>query len=272
MAVALSACGGSDTDKTAVTSPAADVVHIHGLGVNPANGALMIATHGGLYHVPANTKTATRLSDRRQDTMGFAVSGPDDFFGSGHPDLRDNLPPLLGLIRSTDGGRTWRSISLLGEADFHVLRLAGKRIYGFDASNDRLMVSDDAGKTWRQRGPAQLRLRDLAVDPANPDRLVATTEDRTLRSDDGGGTWKRRSPGTGWLAWPESERLYLVTDDGGIWLSHDGGREWRQAGSVVEEPAVFHAGGPIELYVAFHDGTVIVSRDGGRSWATRFRP
>jgi hypothetical protein len=52
--------------------------------------------------------------------MGFTVLGSGRFLGSGHPDLREarekGLPPLLGLIESQDGGRSWVPISLLGEA------------------------------------------------------------------------------------------------------------------------------------------------------------
>jgi hypothetical protein len=36
--------------------------------------------------------------------MGFTIVGPNRFLGSGHPDLRDDLPPLLGLIESTNRG------------------------------------------------------------------------------------------------------------------------------------------------------------------------
>ncbi|WP_348245882.1 WD40/YVTN/BNR-like repeat-containing protein, partial [Salmonella enterica] len=83
-----------------------------------------------------------------QDTMGFAVVGPDRFIGSGHPELRDDLPPLLGLISSSDAGRTWEPVSLLGEADFHALDADGARVVGYDASGGRLMRSDDGGRTW----------------------------------------------------------------------------------------------------------------------------
>src|SRR3712207_8020737 len=55
--------------------------------------------------------------------------------GSGHPDARDDLPPLLGLIRSDDGGRAGEPVSLLGEAHFHVLRTAGDRIYGVNSAD-----------------------------------------------------------------------------------------------------------------------------------------
>jgi hypothetical protein len=37
--------------------------------------------------------------------MGFAVVGPDHMIGSGHPDVRTDLPPLLGLIQSRDPGQ-----------------------------------------------------------------------------------------------------------------------------------------------------------------------
>jgi hypothetical protein len=111
-------------------------VHVHGLGVNPADDALYLATHTGLYRLDRDSEVAERVGERHQDTMGFTVVGRNRFFGSGHPDLRDDLPSHLGLVESTDAGKTWEPVSLLGEADFHVLRIGGDRIYGYDASRD----------------------------------------------------------------------------------------------------------------------------------------
>jgi hypothetical protein len=134
-------------------------VHVHGLGVNPADNALFIATHTGLYRVDEGERKAERVADRFQDTMGFTIVGPNRFLGSGHPDVQEaqqrNLPPRLGLIESTDEGRSWESISLVGEADFHVLRFAGERVYGYDASNDRLLVSGDRGRSWEEAREAR---------------------------------------------------------------------------------------------------------------------
>ena len=82
--------------------------------------------------------------------MGFTIAAPDLFLGSGHPDARDlqaGTPPLLGLIRSKDAGKTWQPVSLSGEADFHVLRYLGNRIYGYDATNDRVMGSEMPART-----------------------------------------------------------------------------------------------------------------------------
>jgi hypothetical protein len=139
--------GGGDGRLSGAAGGDPGPVHVHGLGIDPADGALFIATHTGMYRVEEGERAAERVGDNYQDTMGFTIVGPDRLLGSGHPDERDDLPPLLGLIESTDSGETWEPVSLLGEADFHVFRIAGSRVYGYDASNDRLLVSADRGLT-----------------------------------------------------------------------------------------------------------------------------
>src|SRR3990170_5497448 len=199
-------------------------VHVHGLGINPADGALFIATHTGLYRVDEGERKAERVGELYQDTMGFTIVGRNRFLGSGHPDVNEareeNLPPHLGLIESTDSGKTWESISLLGEADFHVLRSAGERVYGYDSSNDRLLVSADRGRSWAELekpGP----LVDLAVDPADDRRIVATSaggfEEGLFESRDGGESWKRIGGAIGLLALPGP--LYPVSGDGQVLAS-----------------------------------------------------
>lgn len=129
-------------------------IHVHGLGINPADGGLFVAAHTGLYRAPRGERTAKRVAERFQDTMGFTIAGPDHFLGSGHPDPREaqalGLPPLLGLIESNDAGKTWQPVSRGGRTDFHVLR-AGRKVYGYDSSNDVLLGSDDEGRTWEER-------------------------------------------------------------------------------------------------------------------------
>jgi hypothetical protein len=258
----------------AADDPADDPVHVHGLGVNPADGALLIATHTGLFRTPEGETTAQRVTDRRQDTMGFMVVGPDRFLGSGHPDVREmrtkDLPPHLGLIESTDAGESWEPVSLLGQADFHVLRSAGGHVYGFDATSERLLVSRDGGVSWSGRAlPGRRPLFDLAAHPENVRRVVATTELGLFESRNEGRTWRLLDRVVGLLDWPTGEHLYLVTGTGEVRTSADGGRTWRQVGTLAEEPAAFLAISADELYVALHDGTVRVSTDGGASWFDR---
>ena len=275
--VAVFAAARNDDNGATPNGVAADAgpVHVHGLGINPANSSLLIATHTGTFRVAPNERKAARIGQSRQDTMGFTVAGPNHFLGSGHPDVQEavekDLPSHLGLIESRDAGRTWRTLSLLGEADFHVLRFAEQRVYGYDASNDRLLVSGDRGRTWREASrPAPLL--DLAVDPTNGRGLVAAGEGGLYESADEGRTWRRRGLGIGLLAWPRPQRLYLVDGEGSIQRSADHGRRWTQIGNVGGQPAAFLAQTEQELYVALHDGTIKQSLDGGRTWSVRSTP
>jgi hypothetical protein len=121
---------------------------VHGLDINPADGLLYAATHFGVWRI-SDGGDPVRVADRYQDTMGFTIAGPDYFLGSGHPDLRDDLPAHLGLIESRDGAETWKSLSLLGEVDFHALDAKHGRIYGYDSTSSTFMVSSD-GRSWRR--------------------------------------------------------------------------------------------------------------------------
>jgi hypothetical protein len=245
--------------------------HVHALGVNPADRSLFIATHTGLFRVDAGTHRAERVGDRRQDTMGFTVAGPDHFLGSGHPDLRDELPPMLGLIESRDAGKTWTPISLLGEVDFHALRVGGRRIVGYDATSGRVMISDDRGQSWRSSDPPE-PLVDLVLDPRSADRILAAGESRLFLSPDAGRTWTQREQGTGLLAWPRRDRLYLLDGGGGLWLSQDGGRRWQRRGRIGGRPAALLAAGPETLYAANHVGEIKLSSDAGATWPRRSSP
>jgi hypothetical protein len=275
-ALALGACGGNSDGPSEPEARVGDPgpVHVHGLGVNPADGALFVATHTGLFRAAAGEQRAHRVADRYQDTMGFTVTGPDEFLGSGHPDGRDELPPFLGLIRSSDAGRTWEPVSLLGERDFHVLEAAGEWIYGygsdFESKRANLLVSDDGGRSWEERTPPE-PLFSLAVHPRDPDRIVAAGEGGTYSSSDGGSGWRPLPDEAGFLSWPEADALFLVRLDGAVASSRDAGRSWQAVGDVGGRPAAFDNAGD-DLYVALHDGTVKRSLDGARSWTLRSRP
>ncbi len=250
-------------------------VHVHGLGIDPADRALFIATHTGLFRVGERDSKAVRVGDSYQDTMGFTVVGENRFLGSGHPGLRTDLPPLLGLLESTDSGRNWDPISLLGEADFHVLRSAGERVYGYDASNDRLLVSGDAGRTWEEvERPAPLL--DLAADPNDSQHVVAAgvsdLSQGLYESRDGGRSWVSVGDQVGLLAWPTTDRLFLVDGGGDVFLNSNGGGRFERRGSVGGQPAAFLGQGADELFVALHDGTIKRSTDGGATWTVRSTP
>jgi hypothetical protein len=243
------------------------VTHVHGLGINPANGDVYAATHVGVFRISKDGE-ATRIANRYQDTMGFTVAGPDHFLASGHPDLREELPVLLGLLESKDAARTWTKKSLLGESDFHALRYAHKTIYGYDSTGAAFMVSRD-GLRWDTR--SQTSLRDFAVSPKDPDVILATVPEGLERSKDGGRTWTQiESPAQPVLVgWERSDEAWLVDLTGRVHLSEDGGKTWDARGTVGPRPQAFLATGD-HLYVAVEDG-IYVSRDDAKGWKLFFQ-
>jgi hypothetical protein len=278
--VLLSGCTGEVTEAADAALPVTPIpaaqdpglVHVHGLGVNPADGLVYAATHFGLWQLPDEGQ-ATRVGDVGYDLMGFTVVGPDHFQASGHPTAVDGLPPMLGLIESIDGGETWRSTSLLGEVDFHALRVAHDQVYGWSSGDGAFMVSVD-GQEWDQRSTASVV--DFVVDPDDPETILASTADpdeavRLMRSSDGGRSWEDvEGPAVARLSWQSTERLWAVGVDGVVWHSTDGGADWQRAESPVpgRPEALVDTGDA--LYVAA-GGAILESTDDGDSWTVRHR-
>jgi len=276
LVVAVAGCGEqADADRSAAAIGDPGPIHVHGLGVDPADGALFVATHTGLFRAPAGELRAERVAGRYQDTMGFAVVGPGRFLGSGHPDLGEKLPPFLGLIESHDAGQTWKPLSLLGKVDFHVLEAGGRRIYGygsdFKTREQRLLSSVDGGRRWQRLAPPE-PLISLAIDPGDARRLLASGERGVYRSRDGGRSWTPLdAPVAGLLTW-NAAGAFLAGGDGRVWRSAGASGPWRAAGSIEGQPAAFDNGRERELLAALHDGTIKRSTDDAATWSIRSAP
>jgi hypothetical protein len=277
-ALTLAACTAAAPTRT---QPDAYVGHVHGLGADPSTGQTYAATHTGVWLLPttelpdsypardAAAEAPTQVAERWQDTMGFTIGRPGLLLASGHPDLveePDLNPPNLGLVASTDGAVTWESMSLREEVDFHDLEAAelpdGQlRIYGYDAGAGIVRASSDTGITWTTG--AALELRDLAVDPAMPDRVYATSASGLVVSNDAGSSF---------LPVPDAPALYLLTvtpdngefigvdTDGVVWTSPDAALWTGRARTVGQVEALAYVGGETPwLLVA--DGRGIVATD-----------
>jgi photosystem II stability/assembly factor-like uncharacterized protein len=259
-------CGDDANDAADAGLSAQPPTHVHGLGLNPAANDLYVATHSGLFRSAKGSDDLERVGESSQDTMGFTVVGPDHFLGSGHPAPDQPGPTSLGLIESKDGGETWEEVSLAGEADFHILRFADDRIYGYDALNNLLSLSQDGGETWTVHAPPA-PLIDLAVDPEDPERLVASSERGLSISTDAGGSWRPLAEEVGMLAWPAPDAIFLIDGAGRVQRTADPEASWRTIGKIGGQPAALLAIDDRRLYAALADASVLRSNDGGASWA-----
>ena len=268
----------ADGSRAPSSSPVADagLEHVHGLGVDPADGTLYAATHTGLFRIPREGQPE-RVADRYQDTMGFTVVGARHFVASGHPAIEDKRlrapgkPPLLGLVESTDAGETWSAVSLLGEADFHVLVAAHDRIFAVDAQTGNFMVSSDK-KTWETR--SQLAIASLAVDPGNAENIFAYTETGVMESADGGRNWAAvDAPAITSLSWDGELGLWATGPGGGVFYASGEPRVWQKRGSLPGDVEAFLAGDDY-LYAAVRNDaavTEILRSTDGQTWELLYR-
>jgi hypothetical protein len=291
-ALLLGGCGGGGSDAAAGDGTAKrsdrlvdfslDPPYVNALDVDPATGDFLLTTNRGFFRIDAERDAVTRV--RASVSAGGASApvgtflevlstGPGELLGSGHPDRKGALPSFLGLLSSDDGGRRWRSVSRLGEADFHKLIVRHDRLYGFDAVLGALLISTDGGKRFVERFTPPGLVIDFEVDPEDPDRIVAATDARLVRTTDGGRRWRPLDDAEGIrLAWPAEDALYRALADGTVERSPDRGATWERVGEVPGEPYRFKARGPEALDLALSDGTIVSTEDGGRTWKTVFRP
>jgi len=266
LSLALTACSAADDDTTASASPSGVTVsHIHGLGLDPSDQRLYVATHEGVY-TPDSQGRPTLVGDSKDDFMGFTVAGAKTFYASGHPAGGDG-PGNKGLIKSTDAGRSWQALSLSGASDFHALDLVHDTVYGYDATNGLVRTSKD-GSTWRDG--AAIEALDLAVSPQDPDLVLATTADGVARSTDGGKTFAAgKQPVMAFLSWPTDKALYGIDASGRLHRSADGAGTWQELDTVPGGgPQALTAVGARHVLVATQNG-VYESKDGGRTFTER---
>ncbi len=234
LALPLFLAGCSTINLPAVEStPAATAFgHVHAISVDPITNKILLATHDGLYD--ATTKMSVKISETTIDLMGFtATAEADTFYASGHPGPDSSLPNPVGLIQSTDAGKTWESASLGGESDFHALTISGGSLVGFDG---QLRTSPD-GIAWTTP-PTTFVPAVLAGSPAST-VVLATTEDGVQRSTDSGNTWQPvlNSPIIQFVAWASSPKeapkeAIGVAPDGSVFVSTDRGQTWAATGKI----------------------------------------
>jgi photosystem II stability/assembly factor-like uncharacterized protein len=154
-----------------------------------------------------------------------------------------------GLYRSTDGGKTWTELSMaankgLPAKPYGRIALAyapseAQTVYAFIESTDSaLFTSHDGGATWDKGDKSQWMVwrpfyfANLIVDPKNAKR-VFKTDGALILSEDGGKSFTTVGGFNGahgdvhdvFVDPLNSQHVYSA-DDGGLWISYDGGNKW----------------------------------------------
>lgn len=252
----------STTESAGGSPPSA---HVHGITVSGETSQILLATHDGLFDV--TSEPATKIGETN-DLMGF-TAGPADgvFYASGHPGPESDLPNPMGLLKSTDGGKTWEQLSRQGESDFHAMTTTQSGIVAFDGA---LRTSTD-GKTWNTIA-ADFAPAALSGHP-HSNTVLATTPDGIHRSTDAGSTWKplKDGPIIQFAAFAHPAEAVGVEPDGTVHYSADSGETWikrgRIDGQVMAIASIKGADGRPWIWAATLEG-VVVSTDGGMT----FRP
>ena len=234
------------------------ISHIH--HIKAFGKQILLGTHEGLFAY-IDKDTVTRLGDENFDIMGLSTSGRT-LFASGHPGPGSKLPEPVGLLQSTNVGKSWIKVSLQSEVDFHLLESSSTDIYGIDSRSGNLLHSSDRGKSWSNRGKSTftdiaphptkkksalslkngiLFLTDSAFEKSKTilskerltsldwinGRLLAASGKSLLRSNDYGATWKEiRGFSDEIVTITQSKELIVVVTPNQIHISRDQGKSF----------------------------------------------
>jgi len=270
----------STVTPTVPPAPASSFGHVHGVGIDEGWGAVYVATHKGLFSVSSSfdspqdsASLGSPIAGLRQDNMGFAIDG-ERMYASGHPDPTVSSDADLGLLTSTDKGKTWSAVSLKGTTDFHDLEISHSNpgattIYGFDSAEAVIRVSRDGGSTWISG--AALEMRDMAADPALAGTIYATTSSGLKVSHDFAASFEIH---------PDAPELYLIASAGstiqpqlvgidvaGVVWKKSADTPWQATGAVTgrADALAFSVGATPMLVVADQRG-IVASADFGSTW------
>ena len=150
------------------------VSHIHHIKV--VENKVLVLTHAGLFELVGKNDMKLVGKDKI-DVMGFTTLGKT-LVASGHPAEGSKMPNPIGVMKSLDGGLTWKTIALSGKVDFHFLEGSGSDLYGADSQTGKLMASADSGKTWKYLGTNTYT--DIAVSPDTSGMAIAVSNSELL--------------------------------------------------------------------------------------------
>jgi photosystem II stability/assembly factor-like uncharacterized protein len=245
-------------------------------------GALLVTEDGGsVWRVRARpTEDALRDVYFVDEQNGWLVCERSIY------DLKTKEEPRTYLLRTTDGGQSWKQVNVIGkDVDARLVRAlfteAG-RGWAF-GEEGALYTTRDGGENWeRQRVPTRNLLLGGWFLNSEQGWLVGAGA-TLLQTSDGGETWRMGTligfepSSTGnegarrvrfnAASFVDKRRGWAVGTEGRIFKTQDGGRTWSEQSSNVRadlyDVKFFDE---FEGWAAGAQGTLIHTTDGGRRW------
>ena len=234
------------------------VSHIHHVKV--IENKVLVLTHEGLFELVS--KNDMKLVGKEKiDVMGFTTLGKV-LFASGHPAAGSKAPNPIGLVKSIDGGLSWKAISLVGKVDFHFLEGARTDLYGADSQSGDLLHSANSGKTWRSLGANTFA--DLAVSPEMSGMAIALKNSELLLTENAFKTSSKIKSALKFtqIEWSKSG-LYSLSGNS-LYKSTNIGKTWTKQRTFKGAPGILSASDQMMLVTVGSD--IYTSKNEGKSF------
>lgn len=160
-------------------------VDFHQLTISAASPRVLYGAHGGQLQVSEDGGASWRIRAKAPaGLIALAASSrdPEQLYAA----------TQTGLLMSPDGGERWRQVYAERRSASLVVASQGS-LYAF-VFDVGLLRAEEASRDWEvvKRGWGERYLMHLAVDPNDPQRLVAADDlNQLLISNNGGHDWSR---------------------------------------------------------------------------------
>ena len=234
------------------------VSHIHHVKV--VENKVLVLTHEGLYELVGKNDMKLVGKDKL-DVMGFTTLGKA-LFASGHPSQGSKMPNPIGLVKSLDGGSTWKAVSLVGKVDFHFLEGARSDLYGADSQTGNLIYSADSGKTWSTLGSNTFT--DIAVSPDTSGMAIAINNSELLLTENAFKSTTKIKNGLKFtqVEWRNSG-LYALSGSA-LYKSMNSGKTWTKLNTFKGVPGILSASDQMMLVTVGSD--IYTSSNAGKKF------
>ncbi|HTX75438.1 MAG TPA: hypothetical protein VMD29_04455 [Terracidiphilus sp.] len=227
-----------------------EIHEVESVAVDPVNPDIIYA---GTWHLP--WKTSDGGAHWENIKQGLIVDS--DVFSMivdpDHPKIM-YLSACSGIYKSESGGALFRKIQGIPSEARRTRVLRQDPVHRdtvYAGTTEGLYKTTDAGRTFKRMTGPDVIINDVYVDPANPRRvLLATDRGGVLSSDNAGESFepanqgfKQRKVEALVVDRQDPSRIYVgVVNDkeyGGVFLSTDGGSQWKHVADGLEGRDVF---------------------------------